>query len=35
MLDIKQLCWDLFSKTGQVKYYMLYKSLEDGDGIDS
>ncbi|MBR4745649.1 MAG: YqzL family protein [Clostridia bacterium] len=33
MLDVKELCWRLFEETGEIKYYMLYKSLEDGDGL--
>ncbi len=27
MKDLAQLCWELFTSTGEIKYYMLYKSL--------
>ena len=29
MTDLKELCWKLFTQTGQIQYYMLYKSLGD------
>lgn len=24
----EELCWELFKKTGQINYYMLYKALK-------
>lgn len=27
--NARELCWELFEKTGNMSYYMLYKQLED------
>lgn len=27
--DLKDICWQLFLTTGQINYYMLYKSLKE------
>ncbi|MBO4990031.1 MAG: YqzL family protein [Clostridia bacterium] len=29
--NAKKLSWELFEKTGNLSYYLLYKRLEDGD----
>lgn len=26
---MRELCWQLFVSTGQINYYLLYKSLEE------
>ncbi len=31
--DISDGVWDMFSKTGEVGYYLLYKSLGDNGNI--
>ena len=27
MQNLADLCWELFTSTGEIRYYMLYKSL--------
>ncbi len=27
-LDAKEISWQLFNKTGEIKYYLLYKALK-------
>lgn len=29
--DPKNVCWQLFEKTGKISYYMLYKKFRDND----
>lgn len=30
-ISTKDLTWELFEKTGEISYFMLYKALEDKD----
>lgn len=31
MSDFANTCWNMFCKTGEVSYYMLYKALKEED----
>jgi len=28
-MDCKDTLWELFNKTGNIQYYLMYKALED------
>ncbi|HEY8424088.1 MAG TPA: YqzL family protein [Clostridia bacterium] len=32
--DLKHITWRLFSSTGQIGYYMLYKRLTENDDLN-